>query len=90
MSRLVLVPAMLAFMTPNACQDSERARWRYTCGDPVCMGYTVKPGIPLCTNQDVGNPCEPEGDMCDPQDECNRVLICSIEDPGVVPCPDLP
>ena len=52
-------------------------------------GYTLKPGIPLCTSQAVGNQCEHEGETCDPQDDCNRVLICSVEDAGVLACPDL-
>ena len=90
MSRLALVSAMLALMTPNACQDSEPARWRYTCGDPVCVGYTPKPGIPLCTSEAFSNQCEDEGLTCDPKDECNRLLICSVEDAGVLACPDLP
>ena len=90
MSRPVLVGAMLALMTPNACQDGEPARWRYTCGDPVCVGYTPKPGIPLCTSQAFGNRCEDEGVTCDPQDDCNRLLVCSVEDAGVLACPDLP
>ena len=90
MSRLAVVSAILLLGTPNACQDQEPARWRYTCGEPVCAGYTPKPGIPLCTSEAYGNRCEHEGVTCDPKDDCNRLLICSPEDPGLQPCPDLP
>ena len=90
MSRLAAVSAVLLLGTPNACQDQEPPRWRYTCGEPVCSGYTAKPGIPLCTSEAFGNRCEDEGAICDPKDDCNRLLICSLEDPGVLPCPDLP
>ena len=90
MSRLLAASAVLILGLPNACQDDEPARWRYTCGDPVCGGYTVKPGVPLCTREAYGNRCDDEGAICDPKDDCNRLLICSVEDPGVIPCPDLP
>jgi hypothetical protein len=87
MTRLLAV-SMLVLATPNACQEVEPARWRYSCGDPVCAGYVVKPAIPLCTGQGLGGRCEPEGLMCDPKDDCNRVLVCSVEDPGLAQCPD--
>jgi len=88
--RGLLAAASLMLLTPNACRDEEPARWRYTCGDPVCVGYTVKPGVPLCTNEAVSGQCSTEGVTCDPRDDCNRLLMCSVEDPGVVSCPDLP
>lgn len=90
MTRVLAVSALLILATPNACRDDEPARWRYGCGDPVCMGPAAKPGIPLCTNERFGNRCEPEGAMCDPADDCNRLLICSVEDPGLMQCPDQP
>jgi hypothetical protein len=90
MPRLLLVTAMLGLATPNACQDDEPPRWRHTCGDPVCVGYTPKPGIPLCTTEAFSNRCEDEGVTCDPKDDCNRLLICAVEDAGVLACPDLP
>jgi hypothetical protein len=89
MRALVASSTMLVVLALNAC-DEEPARWRYGCGDPVCIGYTVKPGVPLCTNQTPGGRCSPEGSTCDPRDDCNRLLVCSVEDPGLVPCPDLP
>jgi hypothetical protein len=90
MSRLLAATTVLILGLPNACQDEEPARWRYTCGEPVCMGYTPKPGIPLCTSEAFGNRCEKEGAICDPRDDCNRLLLCSLEDPGLMPCPDQP
>ena len=68
----------------------EPARWRYTCGDPVCVGYTVKPGVTLCTSQVPGGRCGTLGVTCDPRDDCNRLLVCSVEEPSLVPCPDVP
>ena len=90
MSRLAVVSAILLLGTPNACQDREPARWRYTCGDPVCFGDTPKPGIPLCTTEAFSNRCDNEGVTCDPKDDCNRLLICSVEDSGLNACPDAP
>jgi len=63
--------------------------WWYTCGDPVCSGYTPS-GNPLCTTQTIGAACSPIGDVCDPAgDGCNRQILCEIDDPtaGPVDCP---
>jgi hypothetical protein len=87
MIRLVAV-SMLVVATPYACREEEPTRWRYTCGDPVCVGYIVKPGIPLCAGQGLLSRCETEGLMCDPRDDCNRLLVCSLEDPALLQCPD--
>ena len=90
MRALLAASSMLVLLTPNACVKDEPARWRYTCGDPVCVGYTVKPGVALCTSQTLGGRCGTPGATCDPRDDCNRQLICSVEEPGLVACPDLP
>jgi len=90
MSRLLAASAVLILGLPNACQNDEPLHWRYTCGEPVCQGFTPKPGIPLCTSEAYGNRCEHEEMTCDPRDDCNRVLLCSPQDPGVLPCPDRP
>jgi len=87
---LLAAAAMLVLLTPNACDKDEPARWRYTCGDPVCVGYTVKPGVTLCTSQGAGGRCGTPGVTCDPRDDCNRLLVCSVEEPSLVPCPDVP
>ena len=60
--------------------------WYLTCGDPVCSGWTAS-GQPLCTDQVLGDPCSPEGDMCDPQNGCNAQYLCSTEDPTAGGCP---
>ena len=90
MRTLLAAAAMLVLLTPNACDKDEPARWRYTCGGPVCLGYTVKPGVALCTSHVAGGRCGTLGVTCDPRDDCNRLLVCSVEEPSLVPCPDVP
>jgi hypothetical protein len=70
------------------CTCVAAATWYYTCGDPVCHGYTPS-GVPLCTGQAAGDPCSLGGDTCDPQDGCNRLLVCATSDPTQQPggCP---
>lgn len=89
MTRFLIGAASLILLTPNACENDEPARWRYTCGQPVCLGYEVKPGVALCTSQVLFGRCEPEGQTCDPQDHCNRLLVCSVEEPAGPQCPDI-
>lgn len=73
--------------TPVPTPASE-LNWYYTCGDPVCSGYTPPEGdIPLCTDQKEGAPCSVEGEMCDPQDGCNALMVCAAEDPKAYGCP---
>ena len=93
MKALLAASTALVLLTPNACvndEDEQQARWRYTCGDPVCVGYTAQPGLAPCMNQTIGGRCGPPQALCDPRDDCNRLFICSVEDPGLIPCPDLP
>ncbi len=61
----------------------------YTCGDPVCRGYTGGSGAPLCTTEKVGDPCTSDGQKCDPQNDCNALVICASFDPTMKPggCP---
>jgi hypothetical protein len=61
----------------------------YTCGDPVCRGYTPGSDVPRCSNEQAGDPCRTEGVSCDPQDDCNRLLTCAGSDPRLGPggCP---
>ena len=65
------------------CQDpSPPPRYFYTCGDPVCRGYTPVPGVPRCAGgEQSGAGCPVEGSTCDPVDDCNRRLVCAREDP---------
>jgi hypothetical protein len=64
-------------------------RLYYTCGDPVCHGYTAGSGASLCTTEKVGDVCTVEGEKCDPQDDCNALVICASSDPTMKPggCP---
>jgi hypothetical protein len=64
-------------------------RLYYTCGDPVCRGYTGGSGAPLCATEKVGDPCSVDGQKCDPQDDCNALVICAGSDPTMKPggCP---
>lgn len=61
----------------------------FTCGDPVCSGYTPNGSTPLCSTEQEGDACSVEGMSCDPQDECNRLLTCAGSDPQLRPggCP---
>jgi hypothetical protein len=61
----------------------------YSCGDPVCRGHTPASELPPCTTEASGDDCTEEGPVCDPGDECNRVLVCTNSDPTAQPggCP---
>lgn len=66
-------------------------KWYQTCGDPVCggPGGHRDSGLPECTSQTLGEACSPEGDLCDPIDDCNSYLVCASSDPREQPggCP---
>jgi hypothetical protein len=55
----------------------------------VCRGYTGGSGAPLCTTETVGDPCDTDGQKCDPRDDCNALVICASSDPTMRPggCP---
>lgn len=56
--------------------------WYTDCGDPACSGYSGPfDGVELCTDQTPGTTCEPEGATCDPQDDCNALVVCATTDP---------
>ncbi|HMV66192.1 MAG TPA: hypothetical protein PKA64_05035 [Myxococcota bacterium] len=59
-----------------------------TCGDPVCRGWTPKPGVRDCGAIQEGDRCPAQyvGAMCDPHDACNSLLECR-RDPSYGPCP---
>jgi hypothetical protein len=82
----------LAAVFAAACgqEPSPPPRLYFTCGDPVCRGYTAPAGVPRCTTpQGEGAACPAVGATCDPVDECNRLLVCAREDPAAGPggCP---
>lgn len=85
---LCFLPFLMAI---KACEpEPEATQWFATCGDPVCSGYSGPfEGVPLCTDETIGDACDNEGETCDPQDGCNARLICATEDPTAQPggCP---
>jgi hypothetical protein len=61
----------------------------YTCGDPVCSGHVPNDSLSNCTSEMPGDTCAAQGPVCDPVDDCNRVLTCAESDPLAAPggCP---
>ena len=86
MKRALLIAALAV-----GCGDpSPTPQYFYTCGDPVCRGFSPPVGIPSCSAlQQEGSSCGAEGTTCAPFDECNRRLVCAREDPtrGAGGCP---
>ena len=87
-----LCTLLLAVFLAGGCGNSPSPspRFFFTCGDPVCRGHTRPENLPPCTaEQRAGQTCGPEGQTCDPADDCNRRLVCSREDPTLQPggCP---
>jgi hypothetical protein len=62
-------------------REAAALRWYFTCGDPVCRGWTPKAGVARCTTQKAGDPCRTADETCDPGDGCNRLLVCASSDP---------
>lgn len=60
-----------------------------TCGDPVCSGHTPRADVALCSTEQVGEVCRIEGARCDPEDDCNSLVVCASSDPREAPggCP---
>lgn len=86
-SVLALLPLVVGF---RSCQPEPDSTWFFTCGDPVCRGYTGPfDGVPICTDEIVGDACTEMDALCDPEDSCNAKLICATEDPtaGEGGCP---
>ncbi len=57
------------------------ARWYFTCGDPVCSGPRPQPGVADCTQPVQSGACPSVGVSCNPEDACNRLLVCATSDP---------
>ncbi len=57
-------------------------QWYLTCGDPVCSvdGHRES-GLPPCTSETLGDPCDTDGQTCDPIDDCNAYYVCAAADP---------
>ncbi len=88
----LLVLAACTFGTPTdsavpkdsgGAEDSTpETAWYLTCGDPVCQEYAgPTAGVELCDDEAAGGECTTEGEICDPVDGCNAMLICATEDP---------
>jgi hypothetical protein len=86
-SFLLLLPFLAG---TSSCPPEPSLAWYVTCGDPVCGGYTgPTEGVPLCTDEAEGDACSDEGATCDPEDDCNALIVCATEDPTAQPggCP---
>ena len=83
-----LLLAVVAGLT-GCDRGSRNPAWYYTCGDPVCQGYTPKDGGAPCSTERAGEPCAAVGQQCDPRDDCNRQIVCATSDPTRDPggCP---
>ncbi len=90
MKRLILSIAIVGvvsfLLSPDQCGSDEELQWYATCGDPVCHGWEDQ-GYEPCTRQEPGDPCENEGEICDPHDFCNVLYVCATEDPTADGCP---
>jgi hypothetical protein len=77
-----------AFVDDQAAPPSPLALW-YTCGDPVCRGWSPHPGVPDCNAFQEGDTCprRAAGRTCDPHDACNRELECRRDPNPPGPCP---
>jgi hypothetical protein len=88
---LVLVAGGLLPFAAAGCSSTtvteSRTSWYTTCGDPVCRGYQKPVGVAACTTEKAGGACGTEGARCDPEDSCNRLLLCSASDPKLQGCP---
>lgn len=89
-----LSPILLALslLSIVSCTAPSQLLWYETCGDPICMdnGYRPKPGIPVCTSAQVNRQaCATSGEMCDPVNSCNSLLLCTDSNPTQTPggCP---
>lgn len=56
-------------------------KWYTTCGDPVCRGHTAQQGVTTCASQKEGETCSTDGEKCDPNNDCNSLLLCTKSDP---------
>lgn len=78
-------PAGVCAWEHRECPVTGLHRWA-TCGDPVCSGHTDG-GTPPCTTETVGETCSEDGELCDPIDGCNSLILCAAVDPRAGGCP---
>jgi hypothetical protein len=66
---------------------SDDLKWYATCGDPVCSMHSDHPGVSACAAEQAGGACTTAGAQCDPNDSCNKLLLCAATDPTAGGCP---
>jgi hypothetical protein len=73
----------------HACHERSALQLYYTCGEPVCRGYTPTDDLPTCPRDlEPGGACRDAGSACAvPDDPCNRRIVCAAEDPRSHGCP---
>ena len=80
-----------ALMTPNACQDGEPARWRYTCGDPVCLGLHGQARRSRCARDKAwATSASPRARCATRRTTATGCSSAASRIAGVLACPDLP
>src|SRR5688572_14247945 len=87
---LVVLAGLVLLPGCGSSEPTPTPRWFFTCGDPVCRGYSPAPGLPACAAAETaGETCSPQDRTCDPRDACNRRLACTTSDPTGLPggCP---
>lgn len=88
-ARAVITGAALVLLAAVGSCGGAPLKWYASCGDPVCQGYTPKPGVSLCTTEEIGAACPSASATCDPTDSCNVLYVCTTSDPQTAPggCP---
>lgn len=80
------------FKSKESCEKATTSctatplRWYEGCGTPVCYAEYPPDSTPKCEgSQQLGNPCQNEGQLCDAGFSCGAKMICAKEKP--VACP---
>ena len=80
-----LATSALAITVSCGDPGADEASWYATCGDPVCGGYAgPTEGLATCAEDGAaeGDSCSELDASCDLEDDCNRRLVCTTEDPA--------
>ena len=73
--------------TKSDTSSAATLQYYSTCGDPACEGYNgPTDGLAVCADETEGEECSEDGLQCDLEDNCNRRLICTDQDPATE-CP---
>ena len=80
--------ASMSVASSGECAPSAELRFYTSCGYPVCPAdWQPTAGVPLCTTELDGGPCQNEGKQCDAKAGCGVFLVCAKSDPKAVGCP---